>query len=105
MFGDRDDVESFTLRRGEDFDHVILAVSLGMMPIVAHELIEDSADWRRMTEQVRTVATQAFQLWLRPDEPALGWPLPGVTVSGYERPFETWASMPQTLWAETWPAS
>ncbi|MBI3228341.1 MAG: FAD-dependent oxidoreductase [Mycolicibacterium cosmeticum] len=104
-FGERDDAESVTLRRGKDFDHVILAVSLGMMPVVAHELVEDSPDWRRMTEHVRTVATQAFQIWLRPDEPALGWHLPGVTVSAYERPFETWASMPQTLWAENWPAT
>lgn len=26
-----------------------------------------------------------------------------MTVSAYERPFETWASMPQTLWSENWP--
>ena len=56
-----------------------------------------------MTTQVRTVATQAFQIWLRPDEPALGWDKPGATVTAYVRPFETWASMPQTLWAEEWP--
>jgi uncharacterized protein with NAD-binding domain and iron-sulfur cluster len=44
-----------------------------------------------------------FQIWLRPYEPALGWAQPGVTISAYMRPFETWASMPQTLWAEDWP--
>ncbi len=67
------------------------------------ELIEDRPEWREMTTHVRTVATQAFQVWLRPDEPTLGWPEPGVTISAYLRPFETWASMPQTLWAEDWP--
>jgi uncharacterized protein with NAD-binding domain and iron-sulfur cluster len=103
-FGDRRDAETRTLRIGVDFDHVVLAVSLGMVPIVAAELLADSGDWRAMTTRVRTVATQAFQLWLRPDEPSLGWPRPGSTVSAYLRPFETWASMPQTLWAETWPA-
>ena len=56
-----------------------------------------------MTTQLRTVATQAFQLWLRPEESALGWKGPGVTTSGYVAPFDTWASMPQTLWAEQWP--
>jgi uncharacterized protein with NAD-binding domain and iron-sulfur cluster len=103
-FSTRDDAEKLVLRRGVDFDHVILAVSLGMVDIVAKELIADQPEWRAMTTHVRTVATQAFQLWLRPDEPALGWDRPGVTVSAYLRPFETWASMPQTLWAEDWPA-
>ena len=42
------------------------------------------------------------QLWLRPDEHTLGWTEPGITTSGYIPPFETWASMPQTLWAEEW---
>jgi uncharacterized protein with NAD-binding domain and iron-sulfur cluster len=74
-----------------------------MVPIVAQELVTDRPEWRDMTRYIRTVATQAFQLWLRPAEPDLGWRQPGVTVSAYQRPFETWASMPQTLWAEDWP--
>ncbi|MBI3213956.1 MAG: FAD-dependent oxidoreductase [Mycobacterium sp.] len=103
-FGDHDDVEKRVLFRGKDFDRVILAVSLGMIDSVASEIIGARQQWRDMTSHVRTVATQAFQLWLRPTEPELGWARPGVTVSAYLRPFETWASMPQTLWAETWPA-
>lgn len=102
-WSERDDAEVRQLRRGIDFDDIVLAVSIGMLPIVAEELIEDRRDWSEMTTHVRTVATQAFQLWLRPTEPDLGWDQPGVTVSAYERPFETWASMPQTLWAEDWP--
>jgi uncharacterized protein with NAD-binding domain and iron-sulfur cluster len=97
------DAEMRVLRRGVDFDHVVLAVSVGMLPIVADELIEDRIEWREMTSRVRTVATQAFQIWLRPDEPTLGWHEPAVTISAYLRPFETWASMPQTLWSEDWP--
>lgn len=102
-FGPRDDVEVRVLRRGTDFDHVVLAVSLGMIPMVAGELIADRPEWREMTTHIRTVATQAFQIWLRPSEVELGWNHPGATISGYQRPFETWASMPQTLWAEAWP--
>ena len=102
-FGKRQDVETRVLRRGKDFDHVVLAVSLGMIPVVAQELIDDRPEWRELTTHVRTVATQAFQLWLRPDEQALGWPRPDATITAYARPFETWASMPQTLWAEDWP--
>ena len=50
------------------------------------ELIADRPEWRDMTTHLRTVATQAFQMWLRPDEPTLGWHRPGVTTSGYLRP-------------------
>ncbi|WP_299561926.1 FAD-dependent oxidoreductase [uncultured Mycolicibacterium sp.] len=102
-FGPRRDVGTVVLRRGVDFDHLVLAVSLGMVPLVAGELVADRPEWREMTTRVRTVATQAFQLWLRPEESALGWDRPGVTTSGYVAPFDTWASMPQTLWAEDWP--
>ena len=87
-----------------DFDRVVLATSLGMIPLIASELLADSSDWREMVTHVRTVATQAFQLWLRPEESTLGWHSPGVTTSGYVALFDTWASMPQTLWAENWPA-
>lgn len=102
-FGDRTVVERRILRRGTDFDHVVLAVSLGMVDIVARELVEDRVEWREMTEHLGTVATQAFQLWLQPDEQSLGWHRPAVTTSGFIPPFDTWASMPQTLWAEDWP--
>jgi uncharacterized protein with NAD-binding domain and iron-sulfur cluster len=102
-FGERADAETRVLRRGTDFDHVVLAVSVGIIPVIAPELIADRSEWLEMTTQVRTVATQAFQIWLRPTESELGWHHPGSTVSAYRRPFETWASMPQTLWAEDWP--
>lgn len=102
-WSDHADAETRVLRRGVDFDHIVLAVSIGMLPVVASELIEDRVEWREMTSRIRTVATQAFQIWLGPDEPSLGWNEPAVTISAYIRPFETWASMPQTLWAEDWP--
>ena len=49
----------------------------------AENSIADRPEWREMTTHLRTVATQAFQLWLRPDESALGWDRPGVTTSAY----------------------
>jgi uncharacterized protein with NAD-binding domain and iron-sulfur cluster len=103
-WGCEEDAEGRVLRRGVDFDHVVLAVSLGIIDIVAKELVADRPSWRDMTTHVRTVATQAFQIWLRLDEPSLGWRgKPEVTTSAYLPPFETWASMAQTLWAEQWP--
>ena len=104
-FGERHDVDTRTLRLGVDFDRVVLATSIGMLGVIATELIQDSPDWRDMVANVKTVATQAFQLWIRPPESALGWDRPGITTSGYVAPFDTWASMSQTLWAEDWPAA
>jgi uncharacterized protein with NAD-binding domain and iron-sulfur cluster len=97
------DAERRRLRRGIDFDTVVLAIPVGMAGVVCRELIDDRPEWRDMVANVATVATQAFQVWLREGEPALGWPHPGATVSGYTDPFDTWASMPLLIDAEDWP--
>jgi uncharacterized protein with NAD-binding domain and iron-sulfur cluster len=57
-----------------------------------------------MVDHVGTVATQAFQLWLSADSSELGWDRPGVTMTGFLKPFETWSSMDQLLAVEQWPA-
>lgn len=93
-----------TLVAGDDFDVVVLAVSLGMVPLVASELLDTSPAWRRMVDEVRTVATQSAQLWLTADEPSLGWTgAPGVILSGFGDSFDTWASMSHLLATERWP--
>ncbi len=98
----RDDVGAVRLERGRDFDHVVIAMSLGMLPHVASELIDHSPRWKAMVDEVATVATQSLQLWLGADEADLGWPHPGATVSGYESPFDTYASMGHLLPLERW---
>ncbi len=102
-WGRRDDVATTRLRRGVDFDDVVLAIPLGMAPLICDELLDDSDAWRSMVANVPTVATQALQLWLREDEPTLGWRWPGATISGYVHPFDTFSSMPQVIDAEDWP--
>jgi uncharacterized protein with NAD-binding domain and iron-sulfur cluster len=100
---DRRRVGTTTLRVGQDFDFVVLGTGLGEIPRVAHELIARDARWRAMVDHVATVATQAFQLWLVPDLRALGWPHPGVTLSGFVEPFDTWADMTHLVPVEAWP--
>jgi uncharacterized protein with NAD-binding domain and iron-sulfur cluster len=99
------DAQRRRLRRGEDFDIVVFAIPVGMAAHVCRELIADRPEWAAMVQNLRTVATQALQLWLREDEPTLGWSKPGSTMTGYDKPFDTWASMPQVIPAEDWPAS
>lgn len=102
-FGSRDDVETRLLLQGNDFDRVILAVSLGMLPVVAEALIADRPEWHELTTHVRTIATHGLQIWLRPDYSELGLAAEAITTSGYLPPVDTFSSMPQTLWAEDWP--
>jgi uncharacterized protein with NAD-binding domain and iron-sulfur cluster len=101
------DVDSMTLTAGRDFDRVVLAIPVGMHPYICRDLIENprTPQWRAMTEHVRTVATQAVQLWLRADETELGWGVADVTTSGYPGTFHTYASMSHLLAREQWPAA
>lgn len=97
------DAERYVLRRGVDFDVAVLAIPPPMASVICGDLVEDRPEWRDMIANVATVATQSFQLWLHDPEPVLGWPHPGTTMSGYAKPFDTWASMPQLIEAEDWP--
>lgn len=97
------DHRAVRLERGRDFDDAVLAVSLGMLPHVAGEILEVDARWRSMVEHVRTVATRAVQLWLRPDERTLGSPFPSASITGMGGAFDTYASMTHVLHHERWP--
>ncbi|HEX6687447.1 MAG TPA: FAD-dependent oxidoreductase [Solirubrobacterales bacterium] len=97
------DAERVTLEAGRDYDALVLAVSLGMVPHTCRELLDADERWQSMVERVGTVATQAFQVWLRADERALGWSSPAATVTGCGEPFETFASMSHVLPFEEWP--
>jgi len=52
---------------------------------------------------VKTVSTQAFQVWLRADMQELGWHEPPINVSGFVKPFDTWADMTHLAREERWP--
>ncbi len=99
------DAERRVLRDGRDFDVVVLAIPVGAAATVCGELVADRPEWAAMVDNIGTVATQAVQLWLTEDERTLGWPLPGATVSGFTKPFDTWASMPQLVDVEQWDAA
>jgi uncharacterized protein with NAD-binding domain and iron-sulfur cluster len=97
-------VETTLLRRGDDFDHVLLAISLGALPKICAELIASSPAWKAMVDAVPTVRTQAMQLWVNRDLAALGWTAPNAPVGTGVEPMDTWADMGQLTRRETWPA-
>jgi uncharacterized protein with NAD-binding domain and iron-sulfur cluster len=91
-----------TLEVGEDFDFVVLGIGLGAVPDVCRELVERDPRWKAMTERVKTVATQALQIWLDDDMPSLGWTSGPVALSGFVEPFDTWADMTHLIPVEGW---
>jgi uncharacterized protein with NAD-binding domain and iron-sulfur cluster len=93
-------VATRTLEVGRDFDLVVLGIGLGAVPSVCGELVATNARWRAMVDHVRTVATQAFQVWLAPPLDDLGWRRGPIVVCGFEEPFDTWADMRHLLAAE-----
>lgn len=102
LHADRRRVGSRTLQVGRDFDLVVLAVGLGAVPHVCSEIVARDPRWRAMVDHVKTVATQAFQVWLSEDMEQLGWPHGAVAVSGFVEPFDTWADMRHLLPREDW---
>jgi len=92
-----------TLKVERDFDFVVLGIGIGAIPRTCAEILQRDERWRAMVEHVKTVETQAFQVWLAEPMEKLGWGGPPVTLSGYVHPFNTWADMRQTLPMEGWP--
>lgn len=92
------------LEIGKDFDFVVLGVSIGSIRHTCNELIEFDGRWRLMVDQVKTVATQSLQLWIREDLQQLGWTGPSPTLSAFVTPFDTWADMSHLVPIENWPA-
>jgi uncharacterized protein with NAD-binding domain and iron-sulfur cluster len=103
-----EDVSEFTLNRGNDFDVVLLGISLAALPFVAKELIEAKPEWKKMVENVVTTPTRAFQAWFRPDIAGLGWLFSkdGMPMVGnYSGVFDTWCDLSNLIPKENWPAN
>jgi len=94
--------ESRVLRRGQDFDQVVLGISLGALPAICASLVDGSAAWREMCDKVKTVETQGVQIWLRQPFAGLGWSGPPSVGGTYAEPLDTWADMSDLLAAEDW---
>ena len=93
------------LRRGVDFDQVVLGISIGAYPYICRQLIAETPKFARMVDAIQLTDTQAAQLWLTRDVAALGWALGARPIIGtYEEPFDTIADMSQVLPRERWRA-
>lgn len=96
FWSERPDQRRETLRRGQDFDDIVLAIPVGMHRFICNELIDANPAWAEMVDRVETTATKAIQLWLADN--VTGIPSERhVTMTGYVEPFDTWSSMDHLL--------
>ncbi len=102
------DVEEITLRRGADFDDVVLGISIAAVPGMCGGIIERFPAWKAMVDHVATTATQSFQVWTYPDAAGLGfpaWRLPAAVTLTSAEPINSWADMSDILLKEEWPTA
>jgi uncharacterized protein with NAD-binding domain and iron-sulfur cluster len=102
------ELPAVTLKRGVDFDQVVFGISIGSLPVLCPQLLAQSPALLATSENVQTVATQAYQVWLDKDLTQMGWANQPKgqqpVLSGFTEPFDTWAPMDQLLVREDWPA-
>ena len=98
------------LTKGNDFDHVILGISVGGLRAICDELVQDSSSWHRMLDpaqslRLRTVQTLNTQYWLDADlngGAGLGWPHGTTVMTAGNQPLDVWADMTHLEPAENW---
>jgi uncharacterized protein with NAD-binding domain and iron-sulfur cluster len=90
------------LEVGRDFDQVVFGIPVASVRFLCPTLLELSPAWRRMVDEVATIQTQSFQLWVSKDLRALGWNVGSPLLTGYVEPLDTWADMTSLLPREGW---
>jgi len=91
------------LRRGHDFDQVVLGIPVGALPDICGELMARSERFDRGVRSAVTVRTQAFQLWAVKTSEELGWTHSENSVAGcYVEPLDTYCDMTHLLPRESW---
>ena len=92
------------LKVGEDFDDVVLGLSVASLPPVTQELAAADPRFADMLAHAATVATQALQVWMTraPEQLGAGNP-PGMVSGGYLKPLDTLCDMSHLLPREGWP--
>ena len=100
-------IGSKRLKHGVDFDSLICALSIGALPSVAKDLIDNSSKWSDMIQHVQAIQTQSFQIWLtKPKAEVLSESAAksdGVFVSGnYVNPTSDTAEMGHLIDFEEW---
>ena len=93
---------NLALKRGVDFDEVILGIPVGALHTLCADLTTQKARWKNMLAAVKTTPTVALQLWFGRTTDDLGAAATGRTLTAMVEPFSTWADMTHLLSREPW---
>ena len=101
------DQQPILLEKGRDFDLVILGIPIAANRKITRELCDRNPAWQAMHEQVKTVQTRAYQVWLNQTLENLGflYSEPPVVGTYVETTFDTYADMSHLIPAENQPAA
>lgn len=92
-----------TLRAGEDFDEVVLAISIGGLGPITESLSRVDPGWREMLAKIGTTATQSVQVWWSSPHAHMGWDQGPAVATAYEESLDTFADMSHLLEVESFP--
>ncbi|MCA9701471.1 MAG: hypothetical protein KC431_28375, partial [Myxococcales bacterium] len=94
--------ETHEIEQGVDFDQVVFAMPMGVIPTYCKKLCDESPAWENMGTKLLSVPTQVISLWFKKSfKMGKGYHQP--ILSGYSQPFATWEDCSQLSEAETWP--
>jgi len=92
-----------TLKRGLDFDEVVLGIPVGALGTLCADLIDKDERFARGISTAATVRTQAFQLWSNRPASDLGWDFAENSVAGcFVEPLDTYCDMTHLIPREDW---
>ncbi len=101
------DATEHVLKVGEDFDDVVLGISIGSLAPITKNLVAADPRFAAMLEHATTVATQALQVWMTetPEDlsPTKDPNPPGMVSGAYLKPLDTLCDMTHLLEREGWP--
>jgi uncharacterized protein with NAD-binding domain and iron-sulfur cluster len=104
----------FTLRRGVDYDLVLLGIPSKAQRTLCREIIANRPDWGAMVDNIATAQVMSAQLWLTPTLAGLGyvpgdWGMPeenaAPNVVTYQNPMFSWLDQSYILPNEAWPTA
>lgn len=98
--------EPTVLRRGVDFDQVVLGISVGgLKPICGDIGGERNPKLQAMLDNLPTVGTRAVQVWSGSTTEDLGWaPTASSIATSYAEPLDTYCDMSHLIPSEAFPA-
>jgi len=79
-------VRAQVLRRGVDFDDIILGIPIGETARICAGIVAKKHAWQKMVKYVRITPTLGVQIWLRPTLAELGMDLPQWGMAASDEP-------------------